>query len=98
MTLEEFAQLNKRVIENQGLMEFEPTACFPQRRDIQVLVELPADADVEAEVVRWAMAKSQPGEEFLVAFRVSENAIKMTRFESGQSESQFISIPQHLDT
>lgn len=98
MTLEEFAQLTKRVIENQGLTEFEPTACFPQRRDIQVLVGLPAGADVESEVVRWAIAKSQPGEEFLVAFRVSEEAIKMTRFESGQSESQLIPIFQHLHT
>ena len=98
MTLEEFSQLTKRVIESQGLTEFEPTACFPQRRDIQVLVDLPADADVETEVVRWATARSQPGEEFLVAFRVSENAIKMTRFESGQSESQVISLPQRFDT
>ncbi len=86
MTLEEFANMTRRIIARDGLDGFQPTACYPQRRNVAVLAGLPPGADVETEALSWALAKSEPGDEVLVAFKVGERDFKIVRMASGEMQ------------
>jgi hypothetical protein len=86
MTLEEFAQMTRRVIEGDGIDEYMPTACYPARRQLAVLEGIPDEADVERAALDWASGKAWPGEEYLVAFRLDGNHFKVVRREGDQSD------------
>lgn len=79
MTLEEFADVTRRVIAHEGFVGFQPTACFPARDHLALLSHMPASADVETASVEWALEESRHGEEFLVAFKIDDGHFKIVR-------------------
>lgn len=90
MTPSDFAAITQRVVAEQGFDEFQPTACFPSRRDIRALAGVPEDEDVRTIVIDWARGIADPGEEFLVAFKTSHNTFKVVRLEGAvQEEADF---------
>jgi len=54
MTLDEFSDTTQRIISNDGFEEYQPTACYPARREIKVLTGLPPDIEPENAVLDWA--------------------------------------------
>lgn len=90
MTLSDFAAITQRVIADQGFEEFQPTACFPSRRDVRALAGVPVDEDVRTIVIEWAKGIAEPGEEFLVAFKTSHNTFKVVRLAGPlEEEAEF---------
>ena len=88
MTIDEFAIITRRIIARDGLDGFVPTLCLPDRRDVRVLVGIPADADVETESMKWAEQIADDGEEFLLALRVSDCEFRITRISTDGVESE----------
>ena len=79
MTLNEFAEITRRVIARDGFDGYLPTAYFPARRHVAVLEGVPEGADTEKVALRWATDKADGSEEYLVAFRIDANRFKVVR-------------------
>ncbi len=75
----EFAVITQNVIHNQGFDEFLPVACFPERREIRALADIPEDEDIEAVAIKWGRTIAKSEEEFLVAFKCSPSEFKIVR-------------------
>lgn len=92
MTLDEFANITFSIISKHGFADFQPTACFPERRDVRVLAGLPASKDVETESIAWARKSAIAEEEFLVAFKVAPEKFKIFRFSGDRTESSIFNL------
>lgn len=88
MTLDNFAELTQRIIATQGFADFQPTACFPSRREVRVLSDLPAGQDAEVSSMDWARGLAEPDESFLVAVKVSAVTFKVIRVAGATTESR----------
>jgi hypothetical protein len=86
MTLQEFAEITRSVIGQQGFADFQPTLCFPGRHQIRTLAQVPAGVDIEEAAMAWARKHAVAEEEFLVAFKVSDNAFKIVRVLGADAE------------
>lgn len=88
MTLDDFAEVTQRIIATQGFADFRPTACFPGRREIRVLSELPPGQNTEVSSMAWARGLAESDEEFLIALKVSTLSFKVTRVFGAMTESR----------
>lgn len=88
-----FASLTQRVIWDQGFAEFLPVACFPARRKILTLAEIPPRVDLKNIAIKWAKSLAKPHEEYFVAFKQSESEFKVIRRE-GTTEKQSLLLIQ----
>ena len=79
MTIDDFAAMTRRIMARDGFAEYQPTACFPARRQIAVLASVPAGVDIEEASIRWAYGKAHRDEEVLVAFKVDDDHFKIVR-------------------
>ena len=86
MQVEQFAAMTRNVIAEQGIEEFQPTACFPQRRDIRALAGVPEDEAHEPIALQWAAELAEDGEEYFVAFKHSITEFKVVHFLLGKAE------------
>jgi len=86
MTIDQFALITLRVIARDGFADFLPTACYPMRREISALAELPRELNQEVAVLEWAARSATSGEEFLVAFKISEDHFRIIRREGANEE------------
>ena len=75
----EFAAITRNVIDNQGFDEFLPVACFPERREIRALADVPEDEDIETVAIEWGRSLAKSDEEFLIAFKYSPTEFKIVR-------------------
>ncbi|HDP88878.1 MAG TPA: hypothetical protein ENN42_02830 [Thioalkalivibrio sp.] len=90
MEIQTYATVTRKVIAEEGFAHFHPTACFPARRLIKALEGVPPDAEperIEAGVLLWAERQAEPGEEFLVAFKIGPTQFKIVRRVGDQAES-----------
>lgn len=71
MTTEDFPVITTRLIAKEGFEEFQPTACYPERREAKSLTGLPADIAPEETALDWAFQGAVKDEEFLLAFKIS---------------------------
>lgn len=92
MTLDDFAEVTQRIIAKQGFADFQSTACFPSRREVRVLSELPLDQDVEASSMEWARGLAGLDEGFLVAVKVSSASFKVIRVVGATTESRVFQV------
>jgi hypothetical protein len=88
MTTDEFAIITQRVIARDGFDEFQPTACYPARREVKVLAGFPPHVDPEAPVLEWAAKSAILEEEFLVAFKSGLNQFTIIRCLRGVTNSK----------
>ena len=88
MQIEQFATMTRNVIHDQGFDGFQPTVCFPERKDIRALAGVPADEAHEPIALDWAVNLAKPGEEFLVAFKHSATEFKVVQFLNGSRQHQ----------
>ena len=88
MLIEQVATITQNVIREQGFRGFQPTVCFPERRDIRALAGVPENEAHEPIGLRWAAGLAKPEEEYLVAFKHSATEFKVVRFMSGTQEHQ----------
>ena len=94
MNLDDFAVLTQRVIAREGFEDFQPTACLPARRSVRTLAGVPDSENVEAVTLKWASEIADPGEEFLVAFKVSNAEFKIVRSFQGRREVKTYGVAQ----
>ena len=80
MTTKDFAVITRRVIAKEGFENFQPTACYPERRVVKSLAGLPEDIDSEEAALDWAFQGSVNDEEFLVAFKISDDSFRVVRW------------------
>lgn len=88
MDIEKFASITRNVIRESGFDEFQPTVCFPDRKDVRALAGVPGDEEHESIALRWAAGIAGPEEEYLVAFKCTSTEFKVVRFQHGIFESQ----------
>lgn len=88
MQIEQFATITRNVILNQGFDEFQPTVCFPERKEIRALSGVPADEAHEPIALDWAANLANLGEEFLVAFKHSATEFKVVQFINDTRQHQ----------
>lgn len=88
MQIEQFAAITRNVIGNQGFEGFQPTVCFPERKDVRALAGVPENEDHEPIALRWAEELAEDGEEYLIAFKYSATEFKVVRFCQGHLEQQ----------
>lgn len=93
MQIEQFAAITSNVIREQGIGGFQPTVCFPERRDIRALSGVPEDEAHEPIALRWAASLANPGEAYLVAFKHSETQFKVVHCVLGNQEHQVFQTP-----
>jgi hypothetical protein len=86
VTLDEFAMITQRVIARDGFDEFQPTACYPARRQLAVLSGVPPHVDIESASTSWALKNASSNEEVLVAFRIAAARFKIVRIAEGLTE------------
>jgi len=92
MKIEQFATLTRNAICTQGFHGFQPTVCFPERRDIRALAGVPESEAHEPIALRWAADLATSEEEYLVAFKHSATEFKVVRFLSGNQEHQVYAV------
>ena len=92
MTLDEFAATTQRVIASDGFDEFQPTACYPDRREIKALAGFPPDLEPEVPVLAWAARSASEGEEFLVAFKTDPKHFRVVRCVGAASEGKTYAV------
>ena len=80
MTTSEFAVITRRVIAKEGFEEFQPTACYPERREVKTLAGLPPNVDAEEAALDWAFRGADNDEEFLLAFKISDDCFRVVRW------------------
>jgi hypothetical protein len=93
MTLDQFAEITKGVIANQGFDEFQPTACFPEQRHVKSLEGMPADVEPEEPVFEWASNSAGDDEEFLVAFKTGKRQFRVLRRSKGKITARNYQVP-----
>ena len=70
--LEQFVQLTQRIIREDGFANYLPTLLLPATRAIRVL-DNTEDADGQTlGITDWLSEQVEPGEDFLVAFKVDD--------------------------
>jgi hypothetical protein len=93
MKIEEFAAITQDVITENGFDDFQPTACFPERRELRTLAGFPDDEEPEQPVLEWAGELAE-GEEFLIAFKVDESHFKVVRRLGNETTSETFVVAQ----
>lgn len=88
----DFAAITQNIIRNQGFDDFAPVACFPERREIRALADVPEDEDIEATAINWGQSLAKPGEEFLIAFKHSPTEFKVIRLEGSDVEQEMFLV------
>jgi hypothetical protein len=86
MTVEEFAEITRRVISRDGFATYQPTVCIPGRRPVLVIEGVPPVPDLETALLEWCRDNAGE-EECLVAFKVSDQAFKVVRRDGETVES-----------
>ncbi|HKY29319.1 MAG TPA: hypothetical protein VJM12_15370 [Pyrinomonadaceae bacterium] len=86
MQIDEFATITLNVIRKQGFDGFQPTVCFPERREVRALAGVPEHEAHESIALRWAANLAKPGEEYLVAFKHSASEFKVVQSSQGNLE------------
>ena len=76
----------QRVIADEGFDEYQPTACYPQRRVVRVLEGAPHAVEVESVALEWALAAAEGDEEVLVVFKIDPTHFKVIRRAAGTAE------------
>lgn len=96
MKIEEFAAVTQDVIAKNGFNGFQPTACFPERRELRTLADFPDDEDPEQPVLEWAGKLAVGAKEFLVAFKIDASHFKVIRKlgEDTMSETFAVAHPK----
>lgn len=84
MQVAQFATITRNVIDRQGFDGFQPTVCFPARKDVRALAGVPDDEPHEPIALRWAAGLAEPGEEYLLAFRHSDTEFKVVHAVAGR--------------
>ena len=92
MELAAFASLTERIIRDQGIADFLPVACYPDRQEIRGLAEVHELGDIQTIVLDWARELARPDEEFLVAFKHSPLQFKIVRVIAGDMKSEIFNI------
>lgn len=80
MTTHEFAAITRRVIAKEGFEEFQPTACYPERREVKTLAGLPPNVHAEKAALDWAFRGADNDKEFLLAFKISDDCFRVVRW------------------
>jgi hypothetical protein len=92
MTVNQFAEITKRVIARDGFDGYLPTACYPSRQFVRVLEGVPAEVDLETASLQWALKDAQADEEIFVAFKFSEHSFKVVRILGSQREESVFEV------
>jgi hypothetical protein len=92
VTLDEFAETTRFIIANEGIGRFLPTACYPSRRHISVLSDLPPEVAPGKAVVEWAARAAGVNEEFLVAFAIDPHHFKVIRTIGPFTEDEIYAV------
>ena len=82
----------KRIIANEGIDHFLPTACYPSQRHLTVLTGLPDHLDPGKPILEWAAKAAQTNEGFLVAFAIDSGHFKIIRCVGPFSENETYSV------
>ena len=90
MNISEFASMTRRVIQRDGIDGYLPTLCIPRRRLVSVLEGAP-DASMEETkraALDWANNKTEPGEDYFLAFKESATSFRIVHRHDGNVEEE----------
>jgi hypothetical protein len=91
-SIEEFANITRKVISSEGFDEYLPTVLYPNRKSLAALDGVPQNEDLEPIAVAWATKGAIGDEEFLVAFKISGTRFKIVRRSAGHFESGIFDV------
>jgi len=80
MKSDQFAEVTRSVISKQGFENFQPTVCFPERRQIRALAGVPDTESQETATRRWAAKLANASEEYLIAYKCSSTEFAVVHF------------------
>lgn len=92
MEIAAFAEMTRGIIKEQGLDQFLPTLCLPERQELAALEGVPEEKQAELRDIAldWAKRKVDDREEFLLAFREGPDSFRvLRRFRGRISEKVF---------
>ncbi len=92
--MDAFAGMTRRLIATDGFDGYLPTACYPERRVLRVLEDVPSTEGLEAIALEWALSRQEGDEEVLVAFKVDASHFKVVRRAAGFAEESVYSIAE----
>ena len=75
------APVTRRIIDRDGFDEYLPTACYPDRSLVCVLVGVPAGADVEEVAMSWAKAGAEEHERYFVAYKMGDRHFSLVELD-----------------
>jgi hypothetical protein len=86
MLIDQFAEITRAIIEDDGFEGFLPTLLLPQQNKVVVLDDLPADAAVEPIAVDWAGATAGLDQDYLLAFKLDASHFKVIARLDGERQ------------
>jgi hypothetical protein len=92
MQLDDFIRITQQIIQQNGLDDYLPTACFPAQKKLTVLEEVPAGLNVETVARAWVKQMASPGEQYFLAFRWSATAFKVLEMAAGQETERVVEV------
>ena len=94
MSIEQFAEITRKVIARDGFDGFLPTLCLPVRRHIAVLEGAPTDsgADMRSIALKWVSEKISSDEEYLIAIKESSESFLIIRHVGLKTEEKLYSL------
>ena len=94
MTIDQFAVMTHNVIKDGGFDDYQPTACFPERRVVAVLTGIPEGVDQEQAALAMIARDAKPGEEYLLGFKVDAARFKVIRHFDGEFEEDLFHVEE----
>jgi len=82
--LEQFVNATRQVIAEDGLDTYLPTLLNLTRGDIVVLDDIPDDVDMEAAANHLVTRETKPGDEYLLAYRISATHFRVVQVMGGK--------------
>jgi hypothetical protein len=95
VSIEDFAEITRRVIRKNGFDDFMPTLCLPEQKHITVLEGVPEGKRSEMRTISLELAQRRADrkEEFLLAFREDDSSFRIVRRFKGKIRERVFSVP-----
>jgi hypothetical protein len=84
MTIDDFIAMTRRIIAKDGFDDYMPTLVLPDRQHVAVLEGVPPDVDVEVAAKEWAGRKTEPDEDYFLAFKLDPAHFKVIARSNGK--------------
>jgi hypothetical protein len=86
--IDQFIAITRRLILRDGFDGYLPTLLIPGSKHVRVLEGVPGEQNIDAAVASWVNRTTNPGEDFIVAYKIDSSHFKVVSRVEGQTRER----------